>query len=167
MSQHPYQAAPDRAFWLRSVANSFDPATLTDKPPFELDRTDRFMSAGSCFAANVRGYVEHAGFDYVVTERAHPAFAPGKPDMYYDAFSARYGNIYTARQMTQLLERSIGLFAPQEDHWVVGEHWIDPSDPGCGTRQARSASSVFSQSNISTRSEQPSNRRPFWSLRSV
>jgi GSCFA family len=130
VSQHPYQAAPDRAFWLRSVANSFDPATLIDKPPFELDRTDRFMSAGSCFAANVRGYVERAGFDYVVTERTHPALAPGKPDMYYDAFSARYGNIYTARQMTQLLERSIGLFAPQEDHWVVGEHWIDPYRPG-------------------------------------
>jgi hypothetical protein len=129
VSPHPYKSAPDRAFWARAVAESFDPAAVPD-PSFSLDTSDRFMSAGSCFAANVRRYLERAGLRYVVTEQTHPAFAWGKPDMYYDAFSARYGNIYTARQMTQLLERALGLFAPQEDHWLVGDRWIDPYRPG-------------------------------------
>lgn len=130
MSPHPYKSAPDRAFWDRSVADAFDPADVPDRPSLSLDTGDSFMSAGSCFAANVRRYLEAAGLRYVVTEQTHPAFALGKPDMYYDAFSARYGNIYTARQMTQLLERALGLFAPQEDHWIVGGHWIDPYRPG-------------------------------------
>jgi len=130
VTEHPYKSVPPRGFWARSVATSFDEAAVPDSPPFRLDRSDRFMSAGSCFAANVRRYLESAGLSYVVTERTHPAFALGKPDMYYDAFSARYGNIYTARQMTQLLERALGLFAPEEDHWVVGERWVDPYRPG-------------------------------------
>jgi hypothetical protein len=50
--------------------------------------------------------------------------------MFYDAFSARYGNIYTARQMVQLLERALGSFAPCENHWLAGESWIDPFRPG-------------------------------------
>jgi len=130
MATHPYTSAPPRAFWSRSVARDFAPAAVPDVPPFRLSRQDRFMSAGSCFASNVRRYIEAAGLHYTVTERLHPLFAGAGQDGFYDAFSARYGNVYTARQMAQLLERVLGTFSLEEDRWVEGGTWIDPFRPG-------------------------------------
>ena len=131
MTDHPYRHAEDRAFWSRSVAADFDPGAVPDSPPFRLGPTDRFMSAGSCFGANVRRYIEAWGLEYTVTERPHPHWPEGAEKAFYEAFSARYGNIYTARQMAQLLQRVFGTFAPREDHWVTADgQFIDPFRPG-------------------------------------
>jgi hypothetical protein len=130
MPEHPYRRAGPAAFWSRCVAENFEPASVPDGRSFDLDRGDRFMSAGSCFAANVRRYVEAAGLTYTVTEGPHPSFPQSAESAYYEAFSARYGNVYTARQMAQLLERALGLFAPAEDSWIVDEEWVDPYRPG-------------------------------------
>ena len=108
MADHPYRHAEDRAFWSRSVATGFDAGAVPDEPPFRFISSDRFMSAGSCFAANIRRYLEAWGFEYTVTERAHPLWPEASETAYYEAFSARYGNIYTARQMHQMLQRVLG-----------------------------------------------------------
>ena len=83
------------------------------------------MSAGSCFAANIIPFFEAAGFPYVRTEFMDAA------DRYnYHLYSASYGNIYTARQLRQLLERLSGAFRPVEDRWRIGDEVIDPFRPG-------------------------------------
>jgi hypothetical protein len=112
------------------VATDYRPGAVPDAAPFRLDRQDRFMSAGSCFAANMRRYLDAWGFEYVVTERPHPQWPESAETAYYEAFSARYGNIYTARQMVQLLQRALGDFSPHEDHWVADGRFIDPFRPG-------------------------------------
>lgn len=58
MPDHPYGHAQKRPFWSRSVVGEFQAESVTDAPRFRLGRTDRFMSAGSCFAANVRRYLD-------------------------------------------------------------------------------------------------------------
>nr|WP_255609420.1 GSCFA domain-containing protein [Methylosinus sp. Sm6] len=83
------------------------------------------MSAGSCFAANIIPFFESAGFPYVRTEFVDEADRYG-----YHLYSAAYGNIYTARQLRQLLERLAGSFRPIEDRWRIGEAVIDPFRPG-------------------------------------
>jgi hypothetical protein len=123
-------SAPGRAFWSRSVARDFSPDVVADPPPFRLGRQDSFMSAGSCFATNVRRSIVAAGLRYTVTERPHPIVGAAGPDGFYDAYSARYGNIYTARQMAQLVDRALGAFTPAEDRWIDGGTWIDPFRPG-------------------------------------
>lgn len=130
MADHPYRALEDRAFWSRSVARDFDPGMVSDCPPFKFDSGDRFMSAGSCFAANVRRYLEAWGFAYTLTELPHPQWPEAAESAYYEAFSARYGNVYTARQMAQLLLRASGDFLPAEDHWVCEGRFVDPYRPG-------------------------------------
>jgi hypothetical protein len=128
---HPYRHAEDRAFWSRSVAAGFNPGAVPEPAAFTLDRADRFMSAGSCFAANVRRYLEAWGFHYVVAEGHHPNWPESAESAYYEAYSARYGNVYTARQMVQLLRRATGAFSPQEDHWVDPDgRFVDPFRPG-------------------------------------
>jgi len=135
MTDHPYKKAEDRAFWSRSVARGFDAGAVADRPPFSLSRRDRFMSAGSCFGANVRRYLDAWGLDYVVTERPHPQWPESKENAFYEAYSARYGNVYTARQMLQLLQRATGEFSPTEDHWVARDGtFIDPYRPGLAHR---------------------------------
>lgn len=128
---HPYDSLPNRSFWSRSVANGFDASDIVKAIDPLLRRDDRVMSAGSCFAANLVPYLEKAGFSYVRTERQHVAFAKLPSEaLGYDNFSARYGNIYTARQMLQLIQRTKHQFKPHEDRWIFSDAIIDPFRPG-------------------------------------
>jgi hypothetical protein len=48
----------------------------------------------------------------------------------YGLFSARYGNIYTARQLKQLFDRAYGRFIPEEHVWQEAEDvFLDPFRP--------------------------------------
>jgi len=133
--QDPYKSVEDRAFWSRAVAREFDPGAVSDRPPFTFSRQDTFMSAGSCFASNVRRYLESWGCTYTVAEYPHPQWPESRETLYYEAFSARYGNVYTARQMVQLLQRATGAFSPAEEYWVNPEgHFVDPFRPGLALR---------------------------------
>jgi hypothetical protein len=126
---HPYETAPDRAFWSKAVASHWDPIESVDGAPL-IRRDDRVMSAGSCFAANLVPYLERAGFSYIWTELMHPRFVGvPKENFSYGKFSAAYGNIYTVRQLLQLLQRCLGRFHPVEDRWVDGDTIVDPFRP--------------------------------------
>lgn len=130
MSEHPYRRQPSKAFWSRSVATSFDAVEVVDAPDILIRQSDRVASAGSCFASNLVPYLEQAGFAYVRTERPHPMFEPLPENLGYRNFSAAYGNIYTARQFLQLLDRATGRFVPAEDRWYSDGHVLDPFRPG-------------------------------------
>ncbi len=128
---HPYKFAPDRAFWSRAVATGWDAARLVDGTDYLIHKGDKVVSAGSCFAANIIPYIERAGLTYLRTEETHPAFRHLEPEaLGYANFSAAYGNIYTARQLLQLLKRCLYLFSPEEDRWHIGDEVVDPFRPG-------------------------------------
>ncbi len=95
-----------------------------------LRRGDRVMSAGSCFAANIVPYLEKSGFSYVRTETRHPLLRVPAENFGYDNFSAAYGNIYTTRQLLQLLYRALDLWHPKEEAWEIDGEFIDPFRPG-------------------------------------
>lgn len=132
MSRHPYQDLPDHAFWRRAVAQ---PAPELVNPaisaPFTITPQDRVATAGSCFAQHIGPMLRGLGFNYLVTEAAHPVFpAELAAQFNYGMFSARTGNIYTARQLLQLWGRAYGAFRPREDVWAGPEGtFIDPFRP--------------------------------------
>ena len=130
MAKSPYGFAPDRSFWSRGVARRFEPAALMVTPAKLLRNGDRVMSAGSCFAANIVPYLEKSGFHYVRTETRHPLVRVPAENLGYDNFSASYGNIYTARQLLQLLCRALNLWQPKENVWEIDGEFIDPFRPG-------------------------------------
>ena len=130
MAVHPYRGLPERAFWGRSVAEGFDPAALLSADGPLLRRGERLASMGSCFASNIVPHIEAAGYDYVRTEAPHPQLAHLPENLGYRSFSAAYGNVYTVRQMLQLVQRSLGLFAPAEDRWHEDGAVRDPFRPG-------------------------------------
>lgn len=128
--QHPYVNLPDRSFWKQAVeqvpCSQFDPVT---EVPFKISVADKVATAGSCFAQHISKKIRSAGFQFMVTE--HPASAANDGELrgFYD-FSARYGNIYTARQLQQLIDRAFGYFSPIENHWPLpGNRFCDPFRP--------------------------------------
>ncbi|MCC2673603.1 MAG: hypothetical protein K0R58_550 [Ramlibacter sp.] len=128
---HPYKGLPDAAFWRESVASvpagSLDPVR---QPPFGIGKTDKVATAGSCFAQHISKRLRKGGFHFLVTEQATNASdADAEARGFYD-FSARYGNVYTSRQLVQLFDRAFGYFTPIDDHWTLeGGRVCDPFRP--------------------------------------
>lgn len=130
MGPHPYSKLPDSAYWRRAVAQAVDLDPMTE-PPFRFGVNDAVVAAGSCFAQHIGRYLKANGYNYLVTEPAHPMVShQAELRLNYGLFSARYGNIYTPRQLIQLFDRAYGRFKPREDVWrESGGMVLDPFRP--------------------------------------
>lgn len=129
---HPYAMLPDHRFWRKAVAgvaaDALDPVVAT---PFTLKTEHRIATAGSCFAQHIANTLRQEGFNFLVSE---PAPADLLPDAArqsgYGLFSARFGNIYTARQLVQLFDRAYGNFVPEDEAWQRPDgRYADPFRP--------------------------------------
>ena len=131
---NPYARRPAFAFWSRAVAR---PAPEAVSPGDGLHAViapeTRVATAGSCFAQHVARAMVQGGLTYYVAETApadmdaETAEARG-----YGLFSARYGNIYSTRQLLQLIRRAYGRFTPVETAWPVEGGFVDPFRPNIG-----------------------------------
>ncbi len=128
MQEHPYRPLAAHHFWRGAVAAAGATGTSPDAPgfdpvvapPWRIGAGDRIAAAGSCFAQHIARNLSAAGFDFLQTEAA----GPDSP------FSARFGNIYTARQLRQLILRAYGLLRPADSAWQLPSgRWIDPFRP--------------------------------------
>ena len=128
----PYSSQPDRAFWRRAVsAPDWEAVDPVSGFPLKITRETKIATAGSCFAQHIARHLASAGFNYYVTEPGHPMLPEHIRRKYnYGLFSARYGNIYTAAQLNQLLQRAFGDFFSVEKDWQLESgRWIDPFRP--------------------------------------
>jgi hypothetical protein len=129
---HPYKNLPDKAFWKRAVAAparaDVDPVGVFD---LRITRETKVATAGSCFAQHIARYLRDSGYNYYVAEPGHPIVpASIRTKNSYGLYSARYGNIYTARQLWQLFQRAYNSFTPAENVWKEGEDvFLDPFRP--------------------------------------
>lgn len=107
---NPYAAKGPDSFWKRAIAG-YAPEEVCPLPAkrFRLEPHDAVATAGSCFAQNVAKYLKSRGS--VRFLEAEP-IAPDQP-----SFSALYGNIYTARQLLQLVEEARGQREPANIAW--------------------------------------------------
>jgi hypothetical protein len=129
---HPYKSLPDKAFWKPAIAapaaGDVDPVGVFD---LRITPETKVATAGSCFAQHIARYLRDSGYNYFVAEPGHPIVpASIRAKNNYGLFSARYGNIYTARQLWQLFQRAWGDFIPAEDVWQEADDvFIDPFRP--------------------------------------
>lgn len=115
----PYENLDDRAYWRSGVAqrSPLDPGDLY-QPRFAIARTDRIMTAGSCFAQHVGRTLREHGFNVMDAETVPDAVPDAVARKFgYRLYSARYGNVYTARQLLQLLQEAEGSFTPADPVW--------------------------------------------------
>ncbi len=129
---NPYRGQPSRAFWKAAVAERHmaDMAELWD--PMPLARTDKVATAGSCFAQHIGRNLKIRGADYMDMEPAPPFLADESEARRFGfgVFSCRYGNIYTSRQLLQLLQEALGRRQPCEIVWEKTGRYFDALRPG-------------------------------------
>ena len=126
--KHPYQGLPDYRYWQQAVSNiaptEVDPVVDV---PFRITPTQRVATAGSCFARHISKHLRQRGFNFINVE-GFDAIEEGRQAPY--EFSARYGNIYTSRQLLQLFDRAAGTFIPDEQFWQMPDgRYCDPFRP--------------------------------------
>lgn len=127
---NPYRNLGPEAFWKRAISerSPFELENLYTKK-FDLDGL-KIATAGSCFAQHIGRVLRENGFRYLDFERAPRRLPPEERANYgYGIYSARYGNIYTARQLLQMFRRAFGQFTPKEHVWTKDGRVFDPFRP--------------------------------------
>lgn len=128
----PYHSLPSYTRWSKSIAevpfHEVDPVVSF---AWTIQGGDKVATAGSCFAQHIARHLKKNGFDYYVAEEGHPIGDEAqKAKFNYGTFSARYGNVYTTRQLVQLFNRAYGTFTPSEEFWTNAEgRFVDPFRP--------------------------------------
>jgi hypothetical protein len=129
---HPYKHLPPSAFWRKAIA-SCQPQYVDPVVNFKLKiaKKMKVATAGSCFAQHIARHLQNSGFNYYVAEEGHPILTKKvKRDFNYGTFSARFGNIYTTKQLVQLSQRAFGFYTPKENAWSHDDGSIrDPFRP--------------------------------------
>ena len=124
---NPYSDLPKRSFWRTAISEksifSLDGLYVRK---FEISRTDRIGAAGSCFAQHVSANMRRRGFNIIDVEPA-PSFLSREKarEQGYGIYSARYGNIYTVRQMLQLIDDANLAKVRDEDFLEMDGRFID------------------------------------------
>lgn len=105
---NPYKSFPSSSFWSKSV--SLKETALIDpiiETKFRFDKGFKIASGGSCFARQLSSRIKDLGINYITKEKPHSLLNDSEVELYnYNAYSARYGNIYTVSQLKQLFVRA-------------------------------------------------------------
>lgn len=137
MMKTPYHSLPPITRWSKSVAGvPFSQVDPVASFPWTIKSSDKVATAGSCFAQHIARHLKKNGFDYYVVENGHSIGDKEQKEKFnYGTFSARYGNIYTTRQLVQLFKRAYDGFVPSEGYWVNDEgRFVDPFRPNIEPR---------------------------------
>jgi len=127
---NPYKGLDDFCFWSRAMLNpapgQVDPVVKSGT----ISPDQKVATMGSCFAQHLAKHIQSSGLNYYVAETAPPEMnAQDAKSRNYGVFSARYGNIYTVRQATQLFDRAFGWFSPVDDVWEKEGGYVDAFRP--------------------------------------
>jgi hypothetical protein len=130
---NPYAKLKGYQFWRRGIEApkpiDVDPVVSS---AMHLTPSSKVATAGSCFAQHISRTLSNNGFTYFVAE-AGDASVGDKEDLEklnYGVYSARYGNLYTSRQLVQLFDRAYGKFSPLDSAWLRKDgRYVDPFRP--------------------------------------
>lgn len=128
----PYSKLPRKAFWRRGVVDTDKSLwpELVD-PKFEISSNTAIATAGSCFAQHIGRVLKNQGMRVLDAEPAPDGMSDEEAKrLSYGMYSARYGNIYTPRQLRELLE-DVALAAVHPDlFWEKDTRFFDALRPG-------------------------------------
>ncbi len=130
---NPYTRIKGYQLWRKGVAavtaNKVDPVVRSN---LKITRDSKVATAGSCFAQHISRTLANNGFTYYVPENGgdQSLNVDQLAALNYGVFSARYGNIYTSKQLIQLFDRAYGRFSPLDEAWQRKDGmYVDPFRP--------------------------------------
>lgn len=128
---NPYATQPSRAFW-RSAVSDLSPIEMDGvyEPRFPITHETRISAAGSCFAQHIARQFKARNYRFTDVEPAPPFLDAETADSFgYGQYSARYGNVYSIRQLLQLFARAEGSMDPEDHVWLKDGRAYDPFRP--------------------------------------
>ncbi len=128
---HPYRDLPGRSFW-RHCADAPDFGRSDYyQPAFPITAGMRIATAGSCFAQHVGAGLRRSRAELIDAEPAPAMMSAGTARRFgYGLFSARYGNVYTARQLVQLIRDADATAVHADAIWQRDGRFWDALRPG-------------------------------------
>jgi hypothetical protein len=127
---NPYSELDDCCFWSRAMLSPAPGELDLMVESHKIAPHQKVATMGSCFAQHLGKHIQTIGLNYFVAESAPSGMeALEAKARNYGAFSARYGNVYTVRQATQLFARAFGTFSPVDDVWEKGSGYVDAFRP--------------------------------------
>lgn len=130
-SSNPYEELPKRAFWRSGVA-AHSPFSIKElwQPKHRLNKKNRIVTAGSCFAQHIGRALSRSGYDWFDAEPAPEIFdEKTRKDFNYGVFSFRTGNIYTTSALKQWILWAINPEQAPKEAWLKDGRYFDPFRP--------------------------------------
>lgn len=127
----PYEDLPPRNFW-RSGVSEAHPLTVENfyRKKFSIDGGDKIATAGSCFAQHVANYLRKNGFNVMDVEPPPSTLSDDVARRFgYRIYSARYGNIYSVRQLLQLARDADSGTVEAANVWTKDGRFFDALRP--------------------------------------
>src|SRR5690606_14895994 len=120
-----------KAFWKRAVATRHYEDITELWQPLALDGTEKFATAGSCFAQHIGRHVSARSVGNYIDLEPAPVFLPEADHARfgYGIYSCRYGNIYTSRQLLQLAAEALGTRPISRHVWERDGRFYDALRP--------------------------------------
>ena len=141
---NPYVNLSPNAYWRSAVAEG-DPMEPGDmfQPKYPITPETAIVTTGSCFAQHVGKALRGANFNVIDTEALPEGIDESLAQRFgYSMYSARYGNVYTMRQLLQLYQETRGKFTPQDAIWERNGRYFDAMRPAVEPEGLESAELV-------------------------
>ena len=127
---NPYMTLPRQSYW-RTASGAWRKNDLSRvyAPKTAIDRSTKIATAGSCFAQHIARALRGRGYRFMDVEPAPDELPEAQRAAHgYGLFSARYGNIYSTRQLLTLVQAAFGARELTEV-WEKDGRFFDPLRP--------------------------------------
>lgn len=142
----PYRSLPERAFWKHCRMSQNFASDQIYTPKFQITPDQPITTAGSCFAQNIGRYLRASDATLLDAEPAPKRLSMQNQHRFgYGLYSGRYGNIYSAKQLAQLVEE---VLSQQVRHDIIWQHdgrFYDALRPTVEPGGLSSAEEVYAQ----------------------
>ena len=113
-------------------------------PKFRIRPEGKIATAGSCFAQHISRHLKERGFEVLDVEPPPPGLNQENATRFgFGLYSARYGNIYLARQLLQLAREALGRSTPADAVWERNGRYFDALRPSVEPAGMGSAEEVI------------------------
>ena len=122
---------PSSAFWKSGVTQE-DPNSIRNiyQKKFDISPRTKIATAGSCFAQHISKHLLETGYQVIEEEKGPPNMSSDFYQKYgFSTYSARYGNIYTVKQLLQLAQEVAKEREPKNYIWEKNGKYFDALRP--------------------------------------
>jgi hypothetical protein len=131
MTRSPYTGLPGRHFWKTGVGEQH-PLLISDiyRKKFDIPATAAIATAGSCFAQHVAVHLRESGYNVMDMEPPPMGLSVEHAREHgYLLYSARFGNVYTVRQLLNLTQEAFGKLKVNDGIWTRDGRFFDALRP--------------------------------------